>query len=347
MANLFSNANGIVINGGTFSAIQGHAYIGGSTAGRQDECQDENIQEEILTVLSNAIIKSPLPLLLLVASRPEFAIRESFSLPEISRITQNLGLYEDYEAEKDVETFLRSSFSKIKARHPAVRHLVDWPPESSIKYFIDMSSRQFIYAATVVKYVQSPRHNPALRMNILRGLSKIPSNDMPFSQLDLLYTFILDSIDNWPRVSEILALLILDKHHTMTSDFVDIIFGYETGDIYVALTDMHALVHLPEQDSQDEYLHLHHASMRDFLIDPLRSGRFHINPPKGYAHLSKCCIRSMMRLFGQGKPSESLYAIMTEFIQFFPKSFLTPELFNALESFILPAASILPIYALP
>jgi GTPase SAR1 family protein len=45
-----------------------------------DECEDHNIQQEILCSIANTMHQSPLPILFFIASRPESHIRESFEV---------------------------------------------------------------------------------------------------------------------------------------------------------------------------------------------------------------------------------------------------------------------------
>ncbi|KAF8964920.1 hypothetical protein BDZ97DRAFT_822956 [Flammula alnicola] len=159
-----------------------------------------------------------------------------------------------------------------------------------MKYLIEKLSGQFIYASTVIKYIDSPRHNPAKRLKIILGLSS-PGKDYPFAQLDALYRLILSSVEDVHEVLEILTLLVLQQGYSnvLTVQLVEAVLSYDDGDLVTALTDMHALVHvpLPGDHDRDGRLQIYHASLHDFLMDKSRSEDFFVDAKMGHANLAR------------------------------------------------------------
>jgi len=64
-----------------------------------------------------------------------------------------------------------------------------WPSQGELNQLKYKSSEQFIYVATVVRYV---RHRPQQRLDAILGL-RPPFKDLLFSELDALYLHFLGS----------------------------------------------------------------------------------------------------------------------------------------------------------
>ncbi|KDR78460.1 hypothetical protein GALMADRAFT_29026, partial [Galerina marginata CBS 339.88] len=120
-----------------------------------DECGTPEAQQHILRVIANTISKFPIPLCFLIASRPEKAIRDSFNDQPLLGITDRLVLDERYRPDDDIRLFLVESFESVKRTHE-LRSLLPlvWPSNDDINRLVRKSSGQFIYAATVVKFVK-------------------------------------------------------------------------------------------------------------------------------------------------------------------------------------------------
>lgn len=131
-------------------------------------------------------------------------------------------------------------------------------------------------------------------------------NNTPFAELDALYGGILKSIDDnvIANALETIAYIILHSAldifpeiSDLSPQAVEVIFGYQPGDISIILADLHALVFVPESVG---LLRLHHASLSDYLFDQSRSGKFFIDYKKAHARIATCISRSLIK-----EPSES------------------------------------------
>ena len=118
-----------------------------------DECSDPKIHLQILNVLASLAKEHP-SLRILIASRPEHLILSFFNTqlehPAI-RIVLNDA---QYRTNDDVRIFLSSKFAEIVRNHPLKGYIpLSWPSTSTIETLVGKASGQFIYASTVIKYI--------------------------------------------------------------------------------------------------------------------------------------------------------------------------------------------------
>ncbi len=119
-----------------------------------DELVDRTAQTNILKVISDALQVYRIPLIFLIASRPEQEISHSFSIEPLSTITGRLLLDKKFLPDSDIRIFLDDSFLQIKKNHPQRNTLPpDWPLWHSIDELVKKSSGHFIYASTVVGFI--------------------------------------------------------------------------------------------------------------------------------------------------------------------------------------------------
>ena len=262
-----------------------------------DECVDLKAQKCILQALTGAATQLNVSVRFLVASRPEQAIRTSFNASSLSRMTKGLPLDGTYKPDADIKAFLNSRFSEIRGYHPSSVFLPKiWPPKDTMDILATKSSGQFIYASTVMKFIESHHHRPSDRLDIILGVSK-SENDAPFAELDAVYHHVLSNIapHNREKVMEVLTFLILTSEvYIRDREFynhrprtIERVLRYQQGDLYIYLLDMQSIVHVPEPSCIEE-LRFYHASFPDFLWDQSRSREHFIDIGKAHAHLTIC-----------------------------------------------------------
>ena len=124
---------------------------------------------------------------------------------------------------------------------------------------ITWTSRQFIYAMTVMKYVDSAQHRPIEHLKaVLRIVN--PLGNIPFAELDCLYCHILTSAHNTKGVLCILGALLCSQKLYSQKDalgklelpipivgpqFLEELLSLNWGDIPFILTDLHAILNIP------------------------------------------------------------------------------------------------------
>ncbi|KAJ7809885.1 hypothetical protein B0H14DRAFT_2193266, partial [Mycena olivaceomarginata] len=116
-----------------------------------DECNNEVIQQEVLRSISTIIFQEPrLPLRFLVASRPEPHIREIFK-STLDKIHRPLNILPSFW---DVRKYLQDEFARIHRDHQAMASVsTPWPSPEIVDKLVEKSSGYFIYASTVVKFI--------------------------------------------------------------------------------------------------------------------------------------------------------------------------------------------------
>ena len=254
-----------------------------------DECVDRKSQEDILKFLAKSARQLSTPFHFLIASRPELEIRDTFSSDILRPISHTLPLEHDYQSDEDIRHFLTSKFQELRSKRPHLPQF--WPPREDIDSLVEKSSGQFIYAATVIRYIESRRHQPEDRLQTVLEL-KSSETDTPFAALDALYLQIFSSVDDdqIDSVLKVLSALILlknilkDYHELDRLSSLEELFGYRSGQLEVVMGDMVALVDIPTRRSL--FVKIYHASLPDFLLDPSRSRKYFLDPPRAYANLA-------------------------------------------------------------
>lgn len=253
-----------------------------------DESSSRDTQRRIIRSLVAAFIRisagsGNLPHKLLIASRPEQHLKATFSEALVEGHVSIMHLDYHPDVYNDIRKYLALCFSTIKRTHP-LRSQIDaqWPTRDAIDDLVKRSSGQFIYVATVKKYIESDRHDPISRLDTIISLAHDPGN-APYADLDTLYKHILMHLADETRRRLVLRVLFVLLHQPFESS------GYEVTD-YDQISLVHHLFNVPKNDillaladlssiltvNPHGRIKLFHASFPDFLFDKSRSGRFYI-----------------------------------------------------------------------
>jgi len=262
-----------------------------------DECRDPKSQGNIVSVISSAVQQPLFPFLFLIASRPQQVIRKAFNHNTTSMLTHRLVLDDTYKPDADIKAFLVARFRKIKNQHPSGRSLPSpWPKDDAIDFLVKKSSGQFIYASTIIKYIESPSTSPGHRLGVILGLEPRGDNT-PFAELDAFYSHIFSSINNLDLVVKIFSFLIFkqDELYTRysTMELLENFLGLRPGELNATLADLHSILDIPSPDDSSAFIRILHASLPDFLLDKGRSGTYYIDSESAHCFLFKCCIRML------------------------------------------------------
>ncbi|KDR70268.1 hypothetical protein GALMADRAFT_255165 [Galerina marginata CBS 339.88] len=238
-----------------------------------DECVDANVQRHILeTAAALSSYKNPVHLLFMISSRTEQQISFSFSTSAFEGVTTRIALDDTYQSRADIREYLERCFFEMKKAH-LQKGLIPttWPKANDISLLVEKSSGQFIYAATVVRYISSSRYTPMSSLETILGL-RPTRNGAPFAELDALYTDVLSRVED---ISATLRLLgaVIHLERDPSPWFLKMFLSLDEGDVTRLLVDVFSLVAFKWHRIQ--FLH---ASFSDFLSDPDRSKEYYINP---------------------------------------------------------------------
>ncbi|RXW16035.1 hypothetical protein EST38_g9819 [Candolleomyces aberdarensis] len=255
----------------------------------------EDDQTEILSVLKKAAKDPAFPFRIVIASRPEHAIKHFFT-DVANSMARELFLDEKYNPDADMALFLASKFAKIRRRY----HLPSsWPGKHVSRALINNASGQFIYVATIVRFIEGEGH-PDQRLKQLLQLPGIKPSTNPFAPLDALYSHIFNSDPNphpkllWLNVlfrDKLLERAVSIDRETgrpqngspsnswewappVTAVIARLFLESYPGEESYVFENLNSLVRAPSRDS-GRYA-LYHKSLVDFLADRSRSGELYI-----------------------------------------------------------------------
>ncbi|KAF4617431.1 hypothetical protein D9613_006406 [Agrocybe pediades] len=305
-----------------------------------DECIDRTAQKAILACLAESLNKSNIAIPIFVASRPEHDIKMSFSSKSSKDIHTclSLDLEDEHDANSDIRLYLVDRFAEIKDafdnRTTGRKLDQDWPRDNVIESLVWRASGQFIYAATVIRYVESTRHRPDHRLDIVLDLRPV-HGDHPFAELDSLYAMILKSALDIEKVLHLLSLCFMGGYRICCT-VIEKMYLYDEGEVETLFCDMGALVRF-ELDKvyfpEERPLHLRflHASLEDYLLDAARSKGFHINMEyKSIEHVThalryfaSCCSSSFHPRSTAGTPMYLLRSVQNWMVRLDDDSLIT------------------------
>ena len=241
-----------------------------------DECHDKASQQSILRLLCETITVHELPLRFLIGSRPESHIRASFDQESLYTITHRVVLDETFNPGRDIRVFLKDGFAKICANNSIPTHVKQpWPEEGIIDLLVQRSSGQFIYPATVLKFVGADFCSPTKQLALV-----LKPDSTAFSDLDLLYTQILSVYPSAEKIVQILGIIIASDQNL--PEVIEDILEMEEGELKLVLRGLSSLMedkYDAKNLNEGSYVipHFAHASFGDYLVDLSRSGPFHVN----------------------------------------------------------------------
>lgn len=305
-----------------------------------DECRGEEMQSHVLEAIHKSFVVRKLPYKIILASRPEFAIRTA--LETYLKTAYHIKLHE-HDASADIKLYLRrrlrtlgEASSDPRASDPL------WPTERIVDKLTDNSSGQFVYVATVIKFASNRRASPFVRIEqVLAWEPGVEQRKNPFATLDALYTNILSTAEEAYRedseddrsVIELLRELMIYK---AASPFIEMdlsLYEFERllhlrqGQIEDMLSDLHSLIKKTTSDTEGWprlNIQFHHKSFLDFLGDPGRSSVVHRSDSLLYTHLLKCSVTwlglsnyNLIQAACVGlEPADSMSAEMIEIVRF-------------------------------
>jgi hypothetical protein len=269
-----------------------------------DECDDFDDVRLFLRLLGSTQDMAGLGLRVVVTSRPEVPIRLGFhSMKHIAY--HELALHDVPRAiiDQDIEKFVRHELFQIKTGRVLPG---SWPGEDKIQIITTRADGLFIYAATVCRYVNSPRQvSPSMRLEqVCQGrATKHKSTDM----LDEMYLMILkgsmsddfsaqEAQEVTLRLRQVVGSVILLFENLSAKELARMLFPCVlNGEVLVqdTLDSLHAIFDVPEDLSTP--IQMLHLSVRDFLVDTTRCTdvRFQIDQRQTHLNLFGRCLELM------------------------------------------------------
>ena len=230
-----------------------------------DECASDQDQKMILALIG-AKMPNRAPLRFISSSRPEPHIEEMFDTSIIKNVSRALVLDNNFAPNDDIQMYLEGEFNRIFTERRTL------PPPSIadvINRLVLISSGQFIYASTVVKFIDDADHNPEQQLDIILGIRR--STSSAYTQLDQLYIQILSQQQDIRLLKGVFRLILafgqIDLERACQ------LLSTKKGDLKLKLRRLHSLLHV-----SDSGIKPYHLSLLHFLEDRKRAGKYHIYP---------------------------------------------------------------------
>ncbi|KAJ7937047.1 hypothetical protein B0H13DRAFT_2424247 [Mycena leptocephala] len=189
-----------------------------------DECQDEGAQREILQLIRKA------------------HIRDILGEPSFSRILHSINVQQSFE---DVRTYFRDEFARIRREHRDTMGSVPipWPSREVLNSLVEKSSGYFVYASTVIKFIDDKYFRPTERLAAVQNLTATDS-DAPFGALDQMYIQILSGVPvaSRSKLSDVLHCVVLNLN--LQTLHIERLLELQPGDIRLLLRGLHSVLEI-------------------------------------------------------------------------------------------------------
>jgi hypothetical protein len=255
---------------------------------------------DLVLVLVRQLLNLSGRLKLFITSRNELPLQQMFNqLAETAqqRVTKLHDL-DEATVQTDIQTYLEQSFQTLRYDRAAELPLSDWPGEDDLRDLVHQSGLLFIYAATVVRFLFSPRHSPPERLAQLLGYQQSTSTTSPHQHLDELYMGILqdavgmteneNDTDLYERLHAVVAVIVLAQS-PVPVDALATLSGVKLSGVRIVLRYLTSLLLV---DTDEEPVRIFHPSFPDFVTDASRCTMesLRVNPPVDHGVLASQCL---------------------------------------------------------
>jgi hypothetical protein len=238
---------------------------------------------DFIRIVVGAVRNHRLPLRFIFTSRVEEHIQNKFSTSPALDATYCLAL-QDFNANDDIHTFFRSRFFTIyQEKQRLMRNItLPWPSERVLAELVRKSSGSFIFAFTLVNFVNDGSDLPHRKLEAaLKG----------HAGLDPLYTQVLRNATRSPHFLRIFETIMTVTEEQLSVVDLAYLFQIETGDVIHALLGVQSILVVPDDDESP--IRPFHTSLRDFLTTKARSNELFINPPVRHLSIASDCLAVM------------------------------------------------------
>ncbi|KAJ8076234.1 hypothetical protein PM082_000653 [Marasmius tenuissimus] len=245
-----------------------------------DECGNEETQLRILAIIRSAYEQNPqFPLRFLICSRPEAWLREAFVNDRLRKLSKVIVLDETYEPNKDIRHYYLHHFREIASspKYSQIPFPSPWPSELELDILVERSCGQFVYAATVVRFIILAYCHPFIQLRTIIDRTRPRRGTSPYQQLDVLYDFILSVHPDREELLSVLAALLVLPEDLRSPACIELVLGLPEGQVALTLRGMHSVLDIHDQG---DGIRVYHTSFTDYLADQTRSLNFHINKKK-------------------------------------------------------------------
>ena len=264
-----------------------------------DECIDDQPASAILSVLGQFVKQLSL-VKFFITGRPEPRIRTGFRLPLLQPITQIFLLHEVElsSVSSDIQLYLTWRLATIAKQRSGLELPNPWPCDSDILILTKKSSGLFIFASTLVKFIESEHHDPSERLQLVVSEANSTTHE-GLAGVDSLYSQILlhafsdvHKPEEFANMRHVLGAIIF-AFNPLSRRELSIILGIPMSRISTTLRHLHSIILVPTNESKE--IRVFHKLFPDFLQDSKRctDPRFHIDPATHHSNMVLRCLELM------------------------------------------------------
>ena len=258
----------------------GHSFV--IVVDGLDECGKLDDQRRVIAALAEVLSDGSFPFVCLLSSRFNAAIEREMSTTLLAHIHDRVVLGKNGKSEQaDIRAYLYASVDRIRNTHAFGERIPqEWPTTSDLQTIVEKSGGQFIYASTVIEYVDSSDHDPHKRLQDILDISSTKSGEHPFAELDALYQVLMSSVVDLSAAIQILGIHIVKlRPEFWTPSIVTFKFDFQeyfrSLDAEIVLAPLASVL----KYKKDE-IEFYHLSFIEFLLDHTRSGEYFVHPKK-------------------------------------------------------------------
>ena len=253
-----------------------------------DECTNLGTVEKL--VQSVVDYTPDLPLKFLISSRETTKFMNAFHHnPAHQPKILALHSVERTVVQKDIKLYLQSSLSDIVQRSSQP---VPWPLPNEFEILLERADRLFIYAATVVRFLGEDDGDFGMR---LAHITRLTPARMDTGIIDSLYNDVMEKAFHSRLlpgevslrreiVSAVIFLLIPLSMNTIVS-----LLRVASSQPRTHLAPFRSVIHVPTADTSP--VTNFHASFPDFIVDPARCQKHHLDVSEGHQKLAVKCLQ--------------------------------------------------------
>ena len=267
-----------------------------------DECIDDQPASVILSVLGRFVKKLPL-VKFFITGRPEPRIRTGFRLPLLEPLTQIFLLHEVElsSVDNDIQLYLTQRLTTIAKQRSDLDLPNPWPHDDDIVALTKKSSGLFIFASTLVRFIESEHHEPNERLQLVVSEANSTTHEGP-AGIDSLYSQILlhafsevHELGVFANMRRVLGAIVL-AFNPLSRRELSTILGTPTSFISTTLRHLHSIILIPADELKE--IRVFHKSFLDFLQDGKRctDPRFCINPATHHGDMVLSCLEVVKKL---------------------------------------------------
>jgi WD40 repeat protein len=255
-----------------------------------DECEGDKDIQLILQLLPQLQKSTATRVRVFLTSRPELPINQGFS-----KITdhQHLILQDIPEAvtQGDISLFLNARFAKLRDSREDLPS--GWPGNENLQALIAMSVPLFISAATVCRFLEHEKFEPAERLEALlkdqtKYATKMEQTYLPILERLLEGEDDEDSTQLLEDFKNIIGVIIL-LAVPLSVNTLSQLLGIRVGAIKTLLRSFHSVLNVPTDDNVP--VRTLHLSFRDCLV--LSKSPFRVDEHMTHMKIANSCLAAM------------------------------------------------------